>query len=203
MDVELRVSAAIVLVEKCDVRSLKQTNSIPYISALHLSQLTLQRQAARPLLGIYCTHKALVERTENTPYKALVWRTENAPYKALLERTENNPYKALVERTENTPQWVYIVVKIKFVPMLWRCKFNKFLCYIFKFNYCKLLSMVRRLQMDGRTFYSPLNTMDCYWGVPGPWSQFGDGLWDKGGVTLWTCISLDQNKWTSYGHLSC
>ena len=179
MDVELRVSAAIVLVEKCDVRSLKQTNSIPYISALHLSQLTLQRQAARPLLGIYCTHKALVERTENTPYKALVGRTEN------------------------TPQWVYIVVKIKFVPMLWRCKFNKFLCYIFKFNYCKLLSMVRRLQMDGRTFYSPLNTMDCYWGVPGPWSQFGDGLWDKGGVTLWTCISLDQNKWTSYGHLSC
>ena len=129
----------------------------------------------------------------------------DTPYKALVERTENNPYKALVERTENTPQWVYIVVKIKFVPMLWRCKFNKFLCYIFKFNYCKLLSMVRRLQMDGRTFYSPLNTMDCYWGVPGPWSQsqFGDGLWDKGGVTLWTCISLDQNKWTSYGHLSC
>ena len=86
MDVELRVSAAIVLVEKCDVRSLKQTNSIPYISALHLSQLTLQRQAARPLLGIYCTHKALVReqrtlltRTENTPYKALVWRTENTP----------------------------------------------------------------------------------------------------------------------------
>ena len=32
-----------------------------------------------------------------------------------------------------------VEVVLECALMLWRCKFNKFLCYIFKFNYCKLL----------------------------------------------------------------